>query len=184
VTVPVAAGTAARALRELHLQPGETLLINGASGAVGGMAVQLALIRGVSVVGTAGPANLDTVRALGATAVAYGEGLPDRVRRLGLNVDAVLDTAGKGALPDLIALRGSTHRVVTIADEQAESLGVTFSAGAGFSHDTQDIATALQALADGTLRTRIGHVLPLAQAARAHEISDSGHPGGKIILTP
>jgi NADPH:quinone reductase-like Zn-dependent oxidoreductase len=184
VTVPIAAGTALRVLAELELVRGETLLINGASGAVGGMAVQLAVARGVNVIGTAGPANLDAVRAMGAIPVEYGEGMLDRLHRVTRRVDAVFDTAGKGALPVLIQLRGGTDRVLTIADGEARSLGVPFSSGAGFGHNREYIAEALQRLADGSVTVKIAHTFALDQVSRAHQISDGGHPGGKIILLP
>jgi NADPH:quinone reductase-like Zn-dependent oxidoreductase len=82
VAVPIAAGTATRVLGELKLVRGETLIINGASGAVGAMAVQLAVARGVTVIGTAGPANLEAIRVMGAIPVEYGEGMLERIRGL------------------------------------------------------------------------------------------------------
>src|SRR5581483_2617609 len=71
----VVVGTAYATLDALALGTGETLLVLGASGAVGSLATQLAVARGVRVVGTAGPSKLEQVRALGATPVAYGDGL-------------------------------------------------------------------------------------------------------------
>ena len=74
---------------------GSAVLINGASGNVGGAAVQLAVARGAHVIGTASPANHDYVRSLGAEPVAYGEGMVDRVRALAPEgVDLALDVAG------------------------------------------------------------------------------------------
>jgi NADPH:quinone reductase-like Zn-dependent oxidoreductase len=78
--VPVAAETALRVLRQLEVTAGDTLLVHGASGAVGSMAVQLAVARGATVIGTASEANRAFVEGLGATALGYGEGLVDRVR--------------------------------------------------------------------------------------------------------
>src|SRR6185312_3822924 len=109
--LPAAVETATRALDQLGVGAGagrgSTLLINGASGSVGSAAVQLALARGVRVIGTASPANHDYLRALGAEPVAYGEGLAGRVRALAPDgVDAALDVAGSGVLPELIELAG------------------------------------------------------------------------------
>ena len=119
--LPAAVETATRALDQLGVGAGtgrgSTLLINGASGSVGSAAVQLALARGVRVIGTASPASHDYLRSLGAEPVAYGEGLAGRVRALAPDgVDAALDVAGSGVLPELIELAGGPEHVVTIAD--------------------------------------------------------------------
>src|SRR5689334_9460658 len=115
--LPAAVETAVRALDQLGVAAGETLLISGASGSVGSAAVQLAVARGTRVIGTASPANHDHLRTLGAQPVAYGEGLVERVRALAPDgVDRALDVAGSGVLPELIELAGGPERVVTIAD--------------------------------------------------------------------
>ncbi|GAA2581516.1 hypothetical protein GCM10010399_09070 [Dactylosporangium fulvum] len=103
----------------LGVRAGETVLIHGASGSVGTIAVQLAVARGATVIGTASEDNQDYVRSLGAIPMLYGEGLVDRIRASSRHVDAVFDVAGKGALPDSIVLRGGTDRIVTIADPAA-----------------------------------------------------------------
>lgn len=76
----VVAETACGALRALDVAPGDVLVVSAASGGVGSMAVQLAARAGAAVIGIAGERNLDYIRSLGATAVAYGEGLEERVR--------------------------------------------------------------------------------------------------------
>ncbi|SDO94788.1 NADP-dependent oxidoreductase [Actinacidiphila guanduensis] len=179
--LPVAANTAARVLDELGVAAGETLLIHGASGAVGSIAVQLAVARGVRVIGTAGPASQDRVAGLGATAVEYGEGLADRVRAAAPDgVDAVLDAAGTGDLPVLVELRGSTDRVVTIADPAAASVGVPFSAGG--KRDLGAVSEVLESAAAGRITVTVGRVFPLTEAAAAHELIETGHAGGKVLL--
>lgn len=182
--VPIAAGTASRVLGQLDLRPGETLLVNGASGSVGSMAVQLAVARGLAVIGTGGASSQEAIAALGATPVVYGDGLVERVRAIRPGVDAAFDVAGKGSLPDLIALAGGTDRVVTIADDAAAEHGVAFSTGSGLGHDADHIAETVTGLADGTIQVRIAHAFPLEQADQAHRISDQDHPGGKIVLHP
>jgi NADPH:quinone reductase-like Zn-dependent oxidoreductase len=182
-TVPVAAETATRVLRRLDVRAGETLLVHGATGAVGALAAQLAVRAGATVIGTASPAGQDRVTAMGATSTTYGPGLVDRVRALAPSgVDAVLDAAGRGALPDSIALRGGTDRIVTIADPAASELGIELSSRS--ERDAGRLAEVLDALARGELTTTVGRVLPLADAARAHELVESGHPGGKVVLVP
>jgi NADPH:quinone reductase-like Zn-dependent oxidoreductase len=180
--LPVAVDTAERVLDLLGVTTGETVLMHGAAGAVGTLAVQLAAARGARVIATAGPANQDYLTALGATATLYGEGLVERVRALAPEgVDAVFDLAGKGALEDSITLRGGTDRIVTIADFRARQLGITFSGG------TQEKSTArLTALAEhaatGKVVTTVA-AYPLDQAATAQQVSDAGHVRGKLVLT-
>ena len=99
--LPAAIETAWRALDQLGVARGSTLLISGASGSVGSAAVQLAVARGARVIGTASPANHEYLRSLGAAPVAYGEGLTGRVRALAPDgADVALDVAGSGVLPE------------------------------------------------------------------------------------
>lgn len=167
----------------LGLASGETLLIHGASGALGTIAVQLAVARGARVIGTAGPANQEYVTSLGATALVYGDNLVQRVRELAPDgVDAVFDAAGKGALENSITLRGGTDRIVTTADFRARELGVVFAEGPQRRSAARLAELARQA-ADGTLVTTISATHPLAEAAKAQQASDGGHNRGKIVLT-
>ncbi|MDQ0788270.1 NADPH:quinone reductase-like Zn-dependent oxidoreductase [Streptomyces sp. B3I7] len=183
VTLPVASDGAERVLDVLGVKEGETVLMHGAAGAMGTLAVQLATARGARVVGTAGPANQEYLTGLGATATTYGEGLLERVRALAPEgVDAVFDLAGKGALEDSITLLGGTERVVTTADFRAASLGVHFESGPQRRSAARLAELARQA-ADGTLVTTVGTSLPLAQAAEAHRVIDAGHGRGKVVLT-
>ncbi|WP_433247529.1 NADP-dependent oxidoreductase [Actinomadura nitritigenes] len=182
--LPVAGEAAVRSLRALKTGRGETLLINGASGAVGALATQIAVADGLTVIGTAGAANLDRVRALGATATTYGPGLADRVRELApQGVDAVLDAAGHGALPDAIALRGGVDRVVTIADPAAFDLGVPFLSGGPEDQTAEVLRTLLEAAAQGRITPPATRGMALDQAAQAHEQVEKGG-AGKIVLIP
>ncbi|EST27242.1 NADP-dependent oxidoreductase [Streptomyces niveus] len=185
--LPVAGETARRVLDDLALKEGETVLVHGAAGSVGSMAVQLAAARGATVVGTASPANHDYVRLLGATPVTYGDGLVERVRAVApQGVDAVFDAAGKGALPDSITLRGgTTDRIITIADPTAAEHGVVFSSGGSTPEESRAGLTEQARLAaDGTLRVLVAQTYPLAEAARAQSASESGHTRGKLIIKP
>jgi NADPH:quinone reductase-like Zn-dependent oxidoreductase len=112
--LPVASETAERVLNLLGVAAGETVVMHGAAGGVGTLAVQFATARGARVIATDGPADQDYLTSIGATATLYGEGLVERVRALAPDgVDAVFDLAGKGALEDSIALRDGTGRIVT-----------------------------------------------------------------------
>jgi NADPH:quinone reductase-like Zn-dependent oxidoreductase len=185
--LPAAIETATRALDQLGVGAGAgrggTLLINGASGSVGSAAVQLALARGVRVIGTASPASHDYLRSLGAEPVAYGEGLAGRVRALAPDgVDAALDVAGSGVLPELIELAGGPEHVVTIADfGGAREHGVRFSRG--------DTGRAVHVLAEigeliesGRFTLPVAQTFPLAEIAQAHRTGEDGHVRGKLVL--
>ena len=185
--LPAAIETATRALDQLGVGAGagrgSTLLINGASGSVGSAAVQLAVVRGARVIGTASPANHDYLRSLGAEPVAYGEGLAGRVRALAPDgVDAALDVAGSGVLPELIELAGGPEHVVTIADfGGAREHGVRFSSG--------DAGRAVHALAEigeliesGRFSLPVARTFPLAEIAQAHRVGEDGHVRGKLVL--
>ena len=179
--LPVAAETALRVLGLLEVTQGDTLLIHGAAGGVGTVAVQLAVARGAIVIGTASEANHDYLRELGATPVLYGEGLVDRVRAAAPDgVDAVFDAAGRGALPDSIGLRGGTSRIVTIADPAAFGLGIPFSGEA--ARDAGDLAEVARQVGDGRLRVTVAETYSLEEAPAAHEAVATGHGRGKVVL--
>ncbi|MEV0245657.1 NADP-dependent oxidoreductase [Nocardia sp. NPDC050712] len=184
VALPVAVSTAARVLALLHLRAGETLLVNGASGAVGSMAVQLALAEGVTVIGTASARNQDLVRELGAIPTTYGDGLADRVRALAPGgVDAVFDAAGQGGLPAAIDLRGGTDRIVTIADPAAEQLGVTFASGPPGPRPVELIEQVAERVVTGEFRLPApARTFTLDEAAQAQQELERGHGSGKVVL--
>src|SRR6202034_117952 len=181
--LPAAVETATRALDQLGVGRGSTVLINGASGSVGSAAVQLAVARGARVIATASPANHDYLRSLGAEPVAYGEGLAGRVRALAPGgVDVALDVAGSGVLPELIELAGGPEHVVTVADfAGAQEHGVRFSRG-----DAGRALHALPAIAElisaGRFSLTVAQTFPLAEVAEAHRVSENGHPRGKLVL--
>ena len=183
-SLPVALETSARALDQLGVGEGACLLVNGASGNIGAAAVQLALARGARVIGVASSAKADPVRALGAEPVPYGPDMVRRVRELApRGVDRVLDVAGNGVLPDLIALAGQARHVVTVADfAGAQAHGVRFSRG--------DDGRALYVLGQigelldaGRFRLPAVQCFPLAEVAQAHRVGEAGQATGKLVLT-
>ena len=177
---PSVVETALRALRDVDARSGETVLVSGAAGGVGSAVLQIAGDRGIAVVGIAGPANQDYVRELGARATTYGDGWVERVRQLG-PVDAALDLAGSGVLPDLVGLVGDPARVVTIADLTAPDHGVRFSGGGG--DVTQALREAVDLISRGQLTIPVDTAYPLADAASAHRDSHAGHTRGRRVIT-
>jgi NADPH:quinone reductase-like Zn-dependent oxidoreductase len=182
--LPVAVETAGRTLDLLGLEPGQTILVNGAAGGVGTAAVQLARARGARVIGTASEGNHEYLRTLGAEPTTYGDGMVERVRELAPEgVDLALDTAGRGALPELIEITGGPEHVVTIADFSAAEHGVRVSGGAG-ERSWDALGQAARLSEAGELTMPVAQTFPLDQAPEAQRISQGGHVRGKLVLVP
>ncbi|WP_414943566.1 NADP-dependent oxidoreductase [Amycolatopsis sp. cmx-11-32] len=176
---PSVVETALRLIREVGVRPGQTLLVSGASGGVGSAVLQIARERGITVIGTAGAANQEYLRGLGAIATTYGDGWAERVRQLG-KVDAALDLAGSGVLRELVDLTGDPHKVLSIADLGAPEFGVRFSGVAGSVPDA--LGEAAQLISQGKLHIPVEKSYTLAEAAAAHIDSHAGHTRGRRVI--
>lgn len=177
----VAGETSIRALGLLGLKPGQTLLIHGAAGGVGQLAIQIAIADGLRVIGTASEANHDLLRSLGAEPTTYGDGLAGRVAALApAGVDAVFDAAGSQTA-DLVEIAGDPDRVITIAAYGAEELGVRFSGGGGDA--SAALARVGELAASGAVKVRVARSYDLSDAAAAHAFSESRKADGKLVLT-
>jgi NADPH:quinone reductase-like Zn-dependent oxidoreductase len=180
--LPVAAGTAYDTLENLRLGPGSTLLVNGAGGGVGLPLVQLARLRGLGVVGTASPAKHDLLTRLGATPVAYGDGVADRIRAAAPDgIDGALDLVGGEALRVVAALVPA-GRLYSIADKPlVKQLG-----GADVVRDrsTAVLSELARLVAAGQLDPLVTEVRPLDAAAEALALVEDGHATGKVVLVP
>ena len=193
--IGIPAGTAYQALRSLGLTEGDVLLVHGGSGSVGQAAVQFAVAWGATVIATASPARHDQLRELGATPVAYGDGLLERVREAAPDgVTVVLDCAGTDEAIDVsLELVADRDRIATIVrGPDAASFGIrAFSGGSPAPLSEQELAWRAEALgatvellAAGDFVIELGPELPLAEAAQAHELMESGTASGKIVLIP
>jgi NADPH:quinone reductase-like Zn-dependent oxidoreductase len=182
--LPVAVETAVRTLDLLGVGAGSTVLVNGAAGGVGSAAVQIAVVRGARVIGTASPGNHEYLRSLGAEPTTYGDGLVERVRELApAGVDAALDAAGSGALPALVELAGGPDRVVTIADYAgAEATGARFSGGMGTVRAVHALKEIGELIESGRFTMPLAQTFPLDEIAEAHRLSETGHVRGKLVL--
>ncbi|MGN6443889.1 NADP-dependent oxidoreductase [Amnibacterium sp.] len=186
----LAGSTAEDMLRVVHAAAGETVLVHGASGAVGVMLLQLARLRGIAVVGTASDARAEVVRGFGATPVPYGRGLLDRVRALAPEEGyaAALDCVGTDEAVDVSLAVAPKDRVVTIA-AQARAKRDGFLAVGGRDPESAVFRDGVRAglidlAADGRLVVPIARTYPLEAAAEALAVLAEGHPGGKLALVP
>jgi len=184
--------TAVHGLAVIRAGAGDTVLIHGAAGGVGLMAVQLAADAGARVIGTASEGGHALLRGLGAEPVTYGPGLEERIRAVAPGgVDAAFDTVGGDeALDTSLAVVPDRDRIVTaVASPRAFAEGIKVIGGApGADPGTEirdEARLKLVRLAeDGKLRVVVAATYPLAEAAAANRALATGHTHGKIILIP
>ncbi|MFB6440581.1 NADP-dependent oxidoreductase [Streptomyces sp. NPDC056411] len=176
---PSVVETALRIIGQAGVRSGQTLLVSGASGGVGSAVLQIGRERGITVIGTAGAANQEYLRSLGALATTYGEGWVERVRRLG-QVDAALDLAGSGVIRELVELTGDPRRVVSIADLGAPAHGARYSGVTG--NVPEALAEAVRLITRGKLHIPVEKSYPLAEAPAAHIDSRAGHTRGRRVI--
>lgn len=186
-TVPLNGLTARQALDLTPVPAGGTLLVTGASGAVGGFAVQLAAAAGIEVVAVASDGDGEWVAGLGAKHV-LGRGtaaeLVDAVRAVVPGgVDAVLDAVPLG--PELIGAARDGGAFTTVTDPAVPhgERGIRV-AKVSVTPDAAALADLLDAVAGGRLRTRVAATLPLAEAAEAHRRAQRPGLRGKLVLVP
>lgn len=186
----LAGTTAAQMLHVTDVREGETILVHGASGAVGVSILQQAAELGARVIGTASEASFARVRRFGGLPVEYGPGLAERVREAAQGpIAAALDTVGTDEAVDVsLELVPDRLRIVTIvAAQRAEKEG--FHAVFGAQPESQRYrdsvrAHLLELAGSGRLQVPIARTYPLAEAPEALRFLAEGHPGGKIALLP
>jgi NADPH:quinone reductase-like Zn-dependent oxidoreductase len=177
--LPLAALTAWQGIvGALKVERGETVLVHGAAGGVGSLAVQIARARGARVIGAGTPVDHDYLRELGTEPVTPGEGLTGQVLSLAPDgVDAMFDTIGGGTLAASAKAGRPDARLASIAEP-----GVPGSADV-FARMNRDDLTAVTALAEaGLLSVRVGAVFPLDKAAEAQHALATGNIRGKVVL--
>jgi NADPH:quinone reductase-like Zn-dependent oxidoreductase len=182
----VAGVTAWGAVHAVQLKEGETVVISGAAGGVGSLAVQLARRAGATVIGLAGEGNHEWLKSHGVIPVAYGDGVADRIRAAANGaVDAFIDTHGDGYVDLALALGVPAGRIDTIADYAAAAkYGVKTAGGAEAGPGVQVLAELAGLIAGGQLEVPIAAVYPLAQVREAYAELERRHTHGKIVLRP
>lgn len=164
---PIGGPTALRLLRKGNIQPGQEVLIYGASGSVGTYAVQLARHFGANVTGVSSMANMEMVKSLGAGRVIdyTKEDFATRLERY----DAIFDTVGKfpkALLAQALAPNGRYESVAKLNTKQS----------------VEELSFIKQLIEAGELRAVIDRCYPLAQTAEAHRYVEAGHKKGNVVI--
>jgi NADPH:quinone reductase-like Zn-dependent oxidoreductase len=181
-SLAVAGSTAYAAVHAVSLKPGDTVAVSAAAGGVGSIAVQLARRAGAKVIGIASPANHAWLSQHGVEAVAYGEGLADRLRKFGLN--AFIDCHGGGYVSLAIELGVPKDRIDTIIDfAAAQQYGVK-TEGSQEARNSRILAELAGLVAEGKLDVPVAATFPLADVRAAFRQLEQGHTRGKIVLAP
>jgi len=182
--IPLGALTAWQAIFDLaNLSSGQRILIDGASGGVGSMAVQLAKAKGAYVIGLASGRNEEFVRDLGAD--EFVDYTKQNFEEVVKNVDVVLDAVGGDTFgTSFKTLKKGGFLVTTVefpSEEKAPEFGVKV-ARVFSKPNAKELAEITQLVDEGKLKAHVSTVLPLAEVKKAHQLSESGHTRGKIVL--
>lgn len=184
-TLYVAGTTAWAAVRAVSLTPGDTVVVSGAAGGVGSIAVQLAKAAGATVIGLAGAANRDWLAGHGVIPVAYGDGVADRIREAsGGRVDAFVDTFGGGYVELALRLGVPAGRIDTVADFEAVAKHGVKGDGNAVGGNAEVLAELAALVAKGALEIPIARTYPLADVRDAYRELERRHTRGKIVLHP
>jgi NADPH:quinone reductase-like Zn-dependent oxidoreductase len=182
------AGTSAyAALRAVGLSQGDVVVVAGAAGGVGSIAVQLAADAGATVLGIAGPSNDEWLRGHGVIPVNYGDDLAERLRAAAPTgrVDAFLDFFGGGYVELAVDQLGvAPDRVDTIIDFAAAEQFKVRTAGNADAANADVLAELAALVADGKLEVPIAEVFALDDVQKAFRALEQRHTRGKIVLRP
>jgi NADPH:quinone reductase-like Zn-dependent oxidoreductase len=181
----VAGTTAYAAVRSVGLSAGDTVVVSGAAGGVGSIAVQLARNAGARVIGLSGEGNRKWLTDHGVIPVTYGDGVEDRIRAAsGGKVDAFIDTFGGGYVELALKLGVAPNRIDTIIDFAAAAKYGVKTEGSHEAATADVLAQLAGLLGAGHLEIPIAKVYPLAEVREAYRELEERHTRGKIVLEP
>ncbi|MFY7067493.1 NADP-dependent oxidoreductase [Nocardiopsis changdeensis] len=182
--LPARGQGAVMVLEALGVGPGDTLFVNSAAGGLGSAIVRLALLRGADrVIGAASERHHGHLRALGAVPVTYGDTMVEQVRAVAPDgVDAGYDARDDASLRQVLEIVGAPERVLSMVSPDAPARFGT--AAVDGVRSAERLASVVGLYERGEYAVELREVLPLAEAARAHRILDSGHGRGAVVLTP
>ena len=180
----MAGTTASAAVFAVDLEPGDTVVVSGAAGGVGSLAVQLARRRGATVIGLASERNHAWLAGHGVLPVEYGSGVAERIRRAtGGRVDAFIDTFGEGYVDLAIELGVRPERIDTIRDWTAAARVGARTDGEGSAACAVVVGELARLAARGQLEVPIARTYPLARVRSSCRELERRHTHGKIVLT-
>lgn len=181
--LPTPGLTAVAALESLELRAGDTVLVGGAAGGVGVLAVQLAKLAGARVIGTASPGTFDFLREMDAEPVEYGPGLADRVRAMAPGgITTATDLFGTETAEAALALGVPPQRIVTIAVGPNPPGGMR--ASTVFDAEPADLDRITDAILAGRIAIPIAGTFPLERIRDAVRLQAGRHVHGKIVVIP
>jgi NADPH:quinone reductase-like Zn-dependent oxidoreductase len=180
----VAGATAYAAVRAVQLTEGDTVVVSGAAGGVGSIAVQLARLAGATVLGLASEVQHEWLTSHGVVPVAYGDGVAGRIRQVTDKVDAFVDTVGADYIELALELGVAPSRIDTIVRfEAVEKYGIK-AEGSAAGSSASVLAELAGLIADGKLEVPIAATFPLSQVQDAFRLLEKGHIRGKVVLIP
>ena len=181
----VAGSTAYAAVRAVNPNPGDTVVVSGAAGGVGSLAVQLAVNTGATVIGLASEGHHPWLAGHGVIPVNYGDGVAERIRQASDGrIDAFIDTFGGGYVEMAIGLGVPAGRIDTIIDQAAAQQYGTRTDGSAAAANAQVLAELAGLIAAGRLEVPIAKVYALGEVREAYRDLEQRHTLGKIVLKP
>jgi NADPH:quinone reductase-like Zn-dependent oxidoreductase len=180
----VAGATAYATVRAVDLTEGDTIVVSGAAGGVGSIAVQLARRAGATVIGLASEAHHSWLAGHGVIPVAYGDEVADRILRAADKVDAFIDTFGADYVQLALELGVEPSRIDTIANFEAVQRYGVKAEGNAAGASASVLAELAGLIADGQLEVPITATFPLDRVQDAYRRLAEGHLLGKIVLLP
>jgi NADPH:quinone reductase-like Zn-dependent oxidoreductase len=180
----VVGATAYAAVRAVAAAPGDTVVVAGAAGGVGSIAVQLARLAGASVIGLAGETNHVWLAEHGIVPVSYGDGVAERINVAVRRVDAFIDTQGGDYVQLALDLGVQPSRIDTIVNFAAVADHGVKAEGSSAGASAAVLAELAGLVAAGKLEIPIAATFPLSQVRDAYTELERGHTRGKIVLIP
>ncbi len=177
--------TAYAAVRAVSVVKGDRVVVSGAAGGVGSLAVQLAVDAGATVIGLASEEHHDWLARHGAIPLSYGDGVAERIRKASDgHIDAVIDTYGGGYVEMAVGLGVAPDRIDTIIDRTAAQQYGAKTDGSAAAATTDVLGELAGLIAQGRLEIPIAKTYPLTQVREAFRELEQRHTLGKIVLEP
>jgi NADPH:quinone reductase len=184
-SLSVVGATAYAAVNAVGVRPGETVAVSAAAGGVGSVVTQLLGLRGAAVIGIASEENHDWLRSHGATPVAYGSDLAQRIRTAAQSgIDAFIDLFGPEYVKLAIDLGVPPDRIETIISFDAAKEYGTKAAGSSDATTTDVLTEIADLVASGRIEIPIAATYPLTRVKDAYDELEKRHTRGKIVLIP